>query len=125
MKATRVYSQNTSPITWEEASRWNPTSRCPGGVPTDVKVRNEFSPRKLSELAYAELATRHRPDSGFGLRVKTLLGSGWGRLPPLVQVTQCREQKDGRHAGQSASDKENAVGVNEAVRCAQAFDLSA
>src|SRR5947208_16984731 len=55
---------------------------------------------------------------------KTLLRSGWRRLFPPVPVTQCREQKDRRHAGQSASDKENAVGVNEAVPGAQAFDRS-
>jgi hypothetical protein len=53
------------------------------------------------------------------------LGSCLGRLLPLVPVTQGREQKDGRHAGQSASDKENAVGVNEAMRGAQPFDRSA
>src|SRR5260370_34324474 len=52
------------------------------------------------------------------------LGSGWRRLFPPVPVIQCREQKDRRHAGQSASDKENAVGVTEAVRGAQAFDGS-
>jgi len=52
------------------------------------------------------------------------LGSGWRGLLPPVPVAQCREQKDRRHAGQSASDKENAVGVNEAVRGAQAFDRS-
>src|SRR5260221_4668242 len=51
-------------------------------------------------------------------------GCGWSRLLPPVPVTQCREQKDGRHAGQSASDKENAVGVSEAVRGAQVFDRS-
>ena len=56
--------------------------------------------------------------------VKTFLGSGWRRLLPPVPVTQCREQKDRRHAGQSANDKEDAVGVNEAVRGAQAFDRS-
>src|SRR6266852_6153445 len=88
-------------------------------------ARNEFSPCKLSELAYAELAPWRRADGGFGLRVNTFLGSGWGRLLSSVPVIQCRKQKDGRHAGQSASDKENAVGVNEAVRGAQAFDLSA
>ena len=60
-----------------------------------------------------------------GLRVKTLRGSGCDRLLPPVPVTQCRKKKDSRHAGQSASDKENAVGVNEAVRGAQTFDLSA
>jgi len=38
--------------------------------------------------------------------VKTFLGSGWRRLLPLVPITQCREQKDRRHAGQSANDKE-------------------
>src|SRR6516162_5534701 len=59
---------------------------------------------------------------GYFRRRKTLLGSGWGRLLAPVPVTQCREQKDCRHAGQTASDKENAVGVNEAVRGAQAFD---
>ncbi len=56
--------------------------------------------------------------------MKTFLGSGWRRLLPPVPVTQCREQKDRRHAGQSAGDKENAVGVNETVRGAQAFDRS-
>ena len=56
--------------------------------------------------------------------VKTFLGSGWRRLLPPVPVTQCREEKDSRHAGQSANYKENAVGVNEAVRGAQAFDGS-
>src|SRR6266478_3303994 len=65
-----------------------------------------------------------RPDSGFTLQLKTFLGRGWGRLLPPVPVIQCREQKDRRHAGQSASDKENAIGVNEAVRGAQAFDGS-
>ena len=75
-------------------------------------------------LAYAEFAVRHRPDSVFGLRVKTFLGSGCGRLLSSVPVTQRRKQKDGRHAGQSASDKENAVGVNEAMRGAQFFNLS-
>ena len=59
------------------------------------------------------------------LRVKTLRGSGCDRLLPAVPVTQYRKKKDGRHAGQSASDKENAVGMNEAVRGAQTFDLSA
>src|SRR5580704_15458705 len=44
---------------------------------------------------------------------------------PLMPVTQSREQKDGRHAGQSANDKENAVGVNEAVRRTEPFDRSA
>ena len=63
-----------------------------------------------------------RPGSGFALRLMTFLGSGWRRLLPPVPVTQCREQKDRRHAGKSASDKENAVGMNEAVRGAQAFD---
>ena len=53
------------------------------------------------------------------VRVNTFLGSGWGRLLSSVPVIQCRKQKDGRHAGQSASDKENAVGMNEAVRGAQ------
>ena len=52
------------------------------------------------------------------------LGGGLGRLLPLVPVTQGREQKDGRHARQSANDKENAVGVDEAVRGAQSFDRS-
>jgi len=88
-------------------------------------ARNEFSPCKVSELAYAELAPWRRADSGFGLGVNTFLGSGWGRLLSSVPVIQCSKQKNGRHAGQSASDKENAVGVNEAVRGAQAFDLSA
>ena len=60
-----------------------------------------------------------------GLRVKTLRGSGCDRLLPPVPVTQCRKKKDGRHAGQSASDKENAVGMNEAVSGAQTFDLGA
>src|SRR5579864_3235822 len=64
-------------------------------------------------------------NSRFALRVRAALGRGWGRLLPLAPVTQGREQKDGRHAGQSASDKENAVGVNEAVRGAQPFDRSA
>src|SRR6266481_2830818 len=45
-------------------------------------------------------------------------------FPPLP-VPQWREQKDRRHAGQSASEKENAVGMNKAVRGAQAFDRSA
>src|ERR1700739_1733646 len=62
--------------------------------------------------------------STVGLRVKTLRGSGGDRLLPPVPVTQCRKKKDGRHAGQSASDKENAVGMNEAVPGAQTFDLS-
>src|SRR5258708_33831446 len=53
--------------------------------------------------------------------VKTFRGSGWRRLLPPVPVTQCREQKDCRHAGQSASDKQNAAGVNEAGRGAKAF----
>src|SRR5258708_32073347 len=35
------------------------------------------------------------------------------------------KNKSRRHACQSANDKENAVGVNEAVRGAQAFDRSA
>ena len=61
--------------------------------------------------SYAELAPRR-------------LGSGWCRLLSSVPVIQCRKQKDGRHAGQSGSDKENAVGVNEAVRGAQVFDLA-
>src|SRR5690349_21022321 len=74
-------------------------------------------PRKLS-------VPRASTGSGFALQVKTFLGSGRRRLLPPVPVTQCREQKDRRHAGQSASDKENAVGVNEAVRSAQAFDRS-
>src|SRR5260370_42082650 len=52
-------------------------------------------------------------------------GRGWEGLLALVPVIKWREKKDGRHAGQSASDKENAVGMNEAVRGAQAFDLSA
>ena len=52
------------------------------------------------------------------------LGSGWRRLLPPMPVTQCREQKDRRHAGQSASDKEDAEGVSEAVRGAQALDRS-
>src|SRR5437870_1298488 len=64
------------------------------------------TPRKLSVP---------RASTGQWLCVtKTFLGSGWRRLFPPVPVTQCREQKDRRHAGQSASDKENAVGVNEA-----------
>jgi hypothetical protein len=88
-------------------------------------ARNEFSPCKLSGLPYAELAPWRRADSGFGLRVNTFLGSGWGRLLSSVPVIQYSKKKDGRHAGQSASDKENAVGVNEAVRGAQAFDFSA
>src|SRR5690348_9149424 len=66
-----------------------------------------------------------RPNSGFALRGTTLLRSGRGQLLTPVPVTQCREQQDGRHASQSASDKENAVAVNEAVRGAQAFDRSA
>jgi len=52
------------------------------------------------------------------------LGGGWGRLLALVPVTQGREQKHCGHARESANDKENAVGVNEAVRGAQAFDRS-
>src|SRR4029077_17955001 len=56
---------------------------------------------------------------------KDFLGCGWSRLLPPVPVTQCREQKDSRHAGQCASDKEDAVSVSEAVRGAQAFDHSA
>ena len=50
-----------------------------------------------------------------------LQGSGGSGLLALVPVTQGREEKDGGDAGQSAGDKENAVGVNEAVRGAQAF----
>src|SRR5215472_16250339 len=63
--------------------------------------------------------------STVGLRVKTLRRSGCDRLLPAVPVTQYHKKKDGRHAGQSASDKENAVRMNEAVRGAQTFDLSA
>ena len=63
--------------------------------------------------------------STVGLRVKTLRGSGCDWLFPAVPVTQYRKKKDSRHAGQSASDKENAVGMNEAVRAAQTFDLGA
>src|SRR6516164_1613787 len=82
-------------------------------------------PSCLVEQVLKPPRTARRADSGFASGVKTFLGSGWGRLLPPVPVTQCREQKDCRHAGQSASDKENAVGVNEAVRGAQAFDRSA
>src|SRR5215467_11981998 len=60
-----------------------------------------------------------------GLRMKTLRGSGCDRLLPAVPVTQYRKKKDGRHAGQSASNKENSVAMNKAVRGAQPFDLSA
>src|SRR5215469_16887634 len=60
-----------------------------------------------------------------GLRVKTLRGSGCDWLLPPVPVTQYRKKKDRRHAGQSACDKENAVGMNDAVGGAQTFDLSA
>src|SRR5258707_8638468 len=56
--------------------------------------------------------------------VKTFLGSGWRGLLAPMPVTQCRELKDRRHAGQPASDKENAVGVNETVRGAEPFDRS-
>ena len=77
------------------------------------------------KLLHFQVLGARRPDSRFALRVKAALGRGWGRLLPLMPVTQSREQKDGRHAGQSASDKENAVGVNEAVRGAQPFDRSA
>src|SRR6266436_6239563 len=75
-----------------------------------------------------EINIRRAPSAHFYtaifVGVKTFLGSGWRRLLPPVPVTQCREQKDRRHSGQSANDKENAVGVNEAVRGAQVFDRS-
>lgn len=59
------------------------------------------------------------------LRVETFLGNGWRSLLPPVPVTQRGEQKNGRHAGQSAGDEENAISVNEAVRAAQAFHRGA
>jgi len=68
--------------------------------------------------------TKADSGSGGGAAAPPLLGSGWRRLLPPVPVTQSGEQKDRRHAGQSASDKENTVGVNEAVRGAQSFDRS-
>jgi len=37
-------------------------------------------------------------------------------LPALGPVVQGSEEEDGRQAGESASDKENAVAVDEAVR---------
>jgi len=44
------------------------------------------------------------------------LGSGWGGgLLAPVPVTQCGEQEDAGQPGQSASDKKNAVPVDEAV----------
>ena len=65
-------------------------------------------------------------DEGIGRHHRrAILGSGWGPSVPPVPVTQCSEKKDGRHAGQSASDKENSVGMNEAVRGAQMFDFGA
>src|SRR6478609_7342800 len=60
----------------------------------------------------------------WSLRVR-LQTHGCDRLFPPVPVIQGRKKKDGGHAGQPASDKENAVGMNKAVRGAQAFDLSA
>src|SRR5215471_4389052 len=50
---------------------------------------------------------------------RRLSGNGWGRLLAPVPVTQRGEQNNGRHAGQSTGDKEDAVSVNEAVRAAQ------
>ena len=101
----------TSPLNCDQANelfastvtqQFIPPPRLPGnGEPKEKDLLNQeadFAPRRL--------------------------GSGWGRLLSSVPVTQCRKQKDGRHAGKSASDKENAVGVNESVRGAQAFDLS-
>src|SRR5207247_10848261 len=78
--------------------------------------------QQLRETWVGPILLSVRPGSGFALRLMTFLGSGWRRLLPPVPVTQCREQKDRRHAGKSASDKENAVGMNEAVRGAQALD---
>src|SRR5215471_16114905 len=54
-----------------------------------------------------------------------LLGSGRDRLLSPVPITQCCEQKNGGNTGQSTGDKKNAVGVNESVRSAQAFDCCA
>ena len=85
-------------------------------------------PQSSAEKQSSDTIRRLRSASlarGLGLRVKTLRGSGSDRLLPPVPVTQYSKKKDGRHAGQSASDKENAVGMNEAVRGAQTFDLSA
>src|ERR1700731_2315334 len=60
-----------------------------------------------------------------GLRVKTLRSSGFDRLLPPVPVAQYSKKKDTSQTGQSASNKENAVGMNEAERAAQTFDLNA
>jgi hypothetical protein len=88
-------------------------------------IARPFRPYQGQRKSQQKANRARRPDSRFALRVKAALGRGWGRLLPLMPVTQSREQKNGRHAGQSASDKENAVGVNEAVRAAQPFDRSA
>ena len=52
-------------------------------------------------------------------------GRRWDRLLSAVPITQHGKKKDARQAGQSASDEENAVAMNEAVRGAQTFDLCA
>src|SRR5580765_5516248 len=101
--------------------RSNQPPREPAGNP----IARPFRPHQGQRKSQQKANRARRPDSRFALRVKAALGRGWGRLLPLMPVTQSREQKDGRHAGQSAGDKENAVGVNEAVRGAQPFDHSA
>src|SRR5579862_2691550 len=71
-------------------------------------------------IAYLDLrrATQSSASSP-SVASEDFLGSDWCRLLPPVPVIQCREQKHGRHAGESAGDKKDAVRVNEAVCGAQ------